>query len=256
MPTAAVDAHKQLRLPVVQTILGTPRAPVTPAADWAILTTDGAPTILDGSTPTWIPCMTIETTSNHRPHRSASSGPIRLLFVGRIVHSKGLDLLLRALRSVPGVELTVVGDGPDLVERKLQAASLGGRVAFTGSLDRSAVFDEIAHGDVLVVPSRGDGVEFQEGMPTVIAEALSLNCPVLGTAVGGVRRVLDGPNAPGWLVPADDAEALSRQIAALTAQNIAERGAGARDVYEHLLRPDVVLGAYEDCYARAVSQAR
>jgi glycosyltransferase involved in cell wall biosynthesis len=100
------------------------------------------------------------------PYRSLSghSGPVRLLFVGRLESHKGLHLLLHALKPLSGYELTVVGDGSGAEELKHLAAGMN--VRFEGF--QREVSRYYRQADVFVMPSLGP-----EGLPLVTIEAMS-----------------------------------------------------------------------------------
>ena len=142
-------------------------------------------------------------------------GPVRLVFVGRLVHQKGVDVLLDALARLPGCacyEATIVGDGPlkpDLVAR---AARLGleGRVRFAGWASRAEMPDVLRRADAFVFPSR------DEGMPNAVLEAMASGLAVAATRIAGNKElVVDGET--GFLVPPDDAGALADALAKLVA---------------------------------------
>jgi glycosyltransferase involved in cell wall biosynthesis len=244
IPTPGLEMHVALRVPVVHTILGTPVTAVIPAAAWAVLTSDGAPQIEGHQSYEWIPCTSI---GGGRPAENpkTTDGPTRFLYVGRLVASKGVDVLLAAMHTVPWAQLTVVGDGPELDGLRGQSTRLAGRVTFAGSLDRERVLEEIGRADVLVVPSVAAATD---GMPTVIAEALSQGCPVLATAVGGVPQVLGSAAAPGWLVQPDDVEALAAQMLRLDREEIERCASRAPATFSRLLHLSVVLDSYEETY--------
>jgi glycogen(starch) synthase len=127
-----------------------------------------------------------------------------LLFVGRLVPVKGLDLLLRALPAVPG-ELTVVGDGPQREElvKLVDALGLASRVRWRGALPIAAVADELRRHRVLAVPSRDEtyGLNVREGV--------ACGCRVVATAVGALRGIAGGPVT---LVPAEDPAAMAAAL--------------------------------------------
>lgn len=129
--------------------------------------------------------------------------------IGRLSHEKGQDVLLHAFALVaaghPELRITLAGDGPDRTLLAALARSLGieHRVHFLGH--RSSVGTVYAASDVVVLPSRS------EGMPNVLLEAMSLGVPVIATRVGGVGEVaIDGQTA--WLVPPEDPAALASAI--------------------------------------------
>lgn len=134
----------------------------------------------------------------------AETGRVVLLFVGRVVRQKGLDLVLQALPALPaGVTLRVVGDGPARPALEAQAETLGiaDRVSFLGWLGRDELPSAYAGADLFVFPSR------DEGMPNAVLEAMAAGLPVMGTRIAGNRDlIVDGET--GLMVEADDAAGL------------------------------------------------
>ena len=130
-----------------------------------------------------------------------------VLFLGRLVPVKGVDLLLEALApgaGGPAIELLVAGDGPLYGELRARAQALGVTARFLGEVRGQAKADLLAAADVLVVPSRRLGDGRSEGTPTVLFEALAAGVPVVATRDAGVRHVLvDGQE--GLIVPPEPA---------------------------------------------------
>ena len=114
----------------------------------------------------------------------------RLVAVGRLIESKALDELLRALvRTDPLVTLRVIGDGPQRGALEELVAELGitSRVQLLGRIDDPAsLATEIAAADLFVHPSR------YEGMPNAVLESLALGTPVLATTDLTVLEELAG----------------------------------------------------------------
>lgn len=117
-------------------------------------------------------------------------GPLRLLYVGRIVRTKGLRDAIRALALLPEscpVHLDAVGDGDDRVACEAEAATLGvqDRVTFHGKVPRARVNEFYAQADVFIFPS------FREPSGNVVIESMSYGLPVITTANGGPGFVVD-----------------------------------------------------------------
>jgi glycosyltransferase involved in cell wall biosynthesis len=151
---------------------------------------------------------------DHRRSSSADRHGNKLLFVGRLESLKGLDILLRSMLSIadlhPGVQLTIVGDGPERVrlQNAAEAAGLGGSVHFTGPLNSDAINRLLVSADIFVLPS------FAEGVPVVLMEAMAMSVPVVSTHVGGMTELIhDGES--GILIPAFDASSLTEAISRL-----------------------------------------
>ena len=116
-----------------------------------------------------------------------------LVFVGRLVSDKGVDLLLDALARLaaeglrPG--LTVVGDGPEAPRLREQAArlGLGGQVELTGTRTGEELVEILNRHRILVAPSR-----YNEPFGIVALEAIACGCAVVGSAGGGLKDAI-GP---------------------------------------------------------------
>jgi glycosyltransferase involved in cell wall biosynthesis len=171
-------------------------------------------------------------------------GPVQLLFVGRVVRQKGLDVLLDALAGLPATasfELTIVGDGPLRPDLADQAARLGleDRVRFPGWVSRDDMPDRLRQADVFVFPSR------DEGMPNAVLEAMASGLPVAATRISGNEElVADGET--GFLVLPDDPAALAGALARLVAdRGLCRRlGAAGRDKVERQYSWRAVAEAY------------
>jgi len=127
-----------------------------------------------------------------------------LLFVGRLVRRKGVEVLLEALREIEGVELIVVGDGPE--RRRLESRAAGLPVRFVGEQPPAAVLDEMQRAEALVLPALHG-----EGLPNVILEAMASGLPVVASRSGGVGEVVREGES-GLLVPPGDAHGLALAV--------------------------------------------
>ena len=134
-----------------------------------------------------------------------------LLFLGRLVPIKGVDLLLQAAAGLDrNVTLRIAGDGPERARLTALAAQLGVNAQFEGWVV-GARKEELLHAcDALVVPSRpGDG------LPTVLAEARARALPIVATRVGAIPEYIGAdPNAR--VVRPQSPAALRRAIGELT----------------------------------------
>ena len=153
---------------------------------------------------------------------AAAGGPPLLLYVGRHVPCKGLDVLLRAmpklLSAEPDLRLEVIGHGPEEAAHRALAERLGvGRqVAFRGARPRPDVVEALRRATVLVVPSRVTAVGEAEGSPVVPKEAQAVGVPVVATRVGGLPETV-APELRHELVPPEDPRALAAQVTRLLA---------------------------------------
>lgn len=116
-----------------------------------------------------------------------------LIFVGRLVSDKGVDLLLRALailrRDGSEPDLTIVGDGPEA--ENLSALSrelvLGHQVSFVGRKTGEELVRLLNQHRVMVIPSR-----WAEPFGIVALEGIACGCPGVGSEAGGLPEAI-GP---------------------------------------------------------------
>jgi len=160
--------------------------------------------------------------------------PGYLLFVGRLRIRKGVEVLLEALRKVPGARLLIAGDGEHraALERKTGELGLEGNVSFLGRCDGSRVRGLLRGAAALVVPS------IYEGMPLVVLEAMEAGVPLVASRVSGIPEVVED-GVTGWLVPAEDPKALAAALVqALEAPEEARRrGEAGRRRVDERFRP-------------------
>ena len=170
----------------------------------------------------------------------------RAVFLGRLHVQKGVDVLVRAVAMLPGVQLMLAGDGPERAALRRLVASLGigDRVRFLGFVPRTQVPGLLAAADVLVLPSR------YEELGTAVIEGMRAGVPVVAADTGGVSAtVTDG--VTGLLVPPGQPTALAAALRrVLTDDGLARRLADAarrrsRD-YSWEVLADRVLGVYRD----------
>ena len=138
------------------------------------------------------------------PSLGRRSGPFRVLFVGQMVHRKGLAYLLEAWRSLglAGAELVLAGRGGH--DRAL-LSRYEGSFRLVGDVSPRALRELYRASDVLCVPS------LAEGFGLVYLEALACGTPVIGTVnTGAADVVTEGED--GWVVDVRSAEAIAARL--------------------------------------------
>jgi glycosyltransferase involved in cell wall biosynthesis len=180
-----------------------------------------APELPVGVIPNGVDTQTFHPAENAAP---VSGQPVQMLFVGRVVFQKGLDVLLKALAALPAeldYRLEIIGDGDQRPVLAAEAERLGlaGRITFSGWCDRAAIAERYRQADVFVFPSR------DEGMPNVVLEAMASGLPIVATAIAGSEELVrDGEN--GRLVPPDNVAALTEAIQQMLCDSEARRSMG------------------------------
>ena len=143
--------------------------------------------------------------------RQAEKRPI-VLFVGRLVPYKGVDVLLEALQGMQAVTF-LVGDGPQRRALASEGRELG-TIRPVDFLERSPARDLRAlyrACDLFVLPS----VTRQEAFGVVQIEAMAAGKPVISTDLGTGVAWVNQHRETGLVVPPGDARALGDAIAQL-----------------------------------------
>lgn len=120
-------------------------------------------------------------------------GSKRILFVGRLTYTKGLDLLLNELKKVKGKYMfTIVGDGPEKQKLIKLSIDLGinNMVSFLGSKNGSELKQIYREHDIFVLPSRCDCFGL------VLTEAMCNSMAVIGSkyADGSYDLIVNNKN--------------------------------------------------------------
>lgn len=170
--------------------------------------------------------------------------------VGCLAPRKDYGTLLAALARLSGrhdFRCAIAGDGPDRAALEARAAELGvaDRVAFLG--ERSDVDRLLPAFDLFTLSSR------EEGIPNALLEAMAAARPCVATRVGGNAEVLDDGRT-GWLVPAQDPEALAAALAEALERpdEAARRGAAARAAMLSERSIEAMVRRHEAFYLRAL----
>jgi glycogen synthase len=143
------------------------------------------------------------------PIRGACGFRHDVLFVGRLIRTKGVFVLAEALQHLASRGLRIracfAGEGPDgpLLKRSLCNAGVTG-VVFTGVLSEAQLAEVYRGSRCLVLPSLEP-----EGMGMVLVEAFAFGVPAIGSDQCGMREVI---GAAGLISPTGDARGLARRI--------------------------------------------
>ena len=168
--------------------------------------------------------------SYHARQPYPSEGPIRFLFVGRIMREKGVEELfyaMRRLRAVHGDEviLDVVGFFEDAYRETVEELVREGIVNFHGFQQDVRPFYSAAH--CVVLPS------YHEGMSNVLLEGAAAGRALITSDIPGCREaVRDGIS--GYLCPAGDREGLLAALERFLSLTPAERAAMGERGREHV----------------------
>jgi glycosyltransferase involved in cell wall biosynthesis len=167
-------------------------------------------------------------------------------WVGRLSREKGADVMVDALaESDPRWQLSIIGEGDELVHLQRQAATLRvsdritwhGAVANAGSLLKAF--------DAFVLSSR------TEGTPITLLEAMNAGVPIVAARVGGVPDIVSSSEA--ILVPAEQASMIALALSELSRDPLpaADRSVRARERLLNSFSSESWLAAVRSVYEAA-----
>lgn len=178
----------------------------------------------------------------------------RLLFIGRLVSSKGPHIMISALSEIlnsnHNVFLDIIGDGLMMDELTQLVNSLGlqSKVVFHGWKKHEEIDIMIRDSYLVLFPS-----VYPEAFGIVGIEAMMRNKPVIAFGVGGVATWLkDGIN--GFLVPAKDQEIFKNKVQHLLEDSVLYSSMcdNAREIAINQFTPDVHIKKLLEVYSAAI----
>jgi len=171
-----------------------------------------------------------------RQHWGLSPSDFAVGHMGAFTREKGQDVLVEAVKllNMPSLRVILAGDGP---LRSFFEATV--QIQLPGYVEHRATLLQAL--DLFVMPSRS------EAWGLAALEAMSYGVPVVATAVGGLREIIED-NVSGWLVPAEDPEALAAKISQVRPL-LASFGAAARERAKQFSLAETILRT-EDLYRR------
>ena len=178
----------------------------------------------------------------------APATPLEIISVARLTEKKGLHVAIEACRQLKeqGVAFRyrILGIGP--WERRLrtlieqyQLEDVVEMPGFKPSHEVKAILDDA---DVFLLPSVTGADGDMEGIPVALMEAMAVGIPVVSTLHSGIPELVEADKS-GWLVPENDARALSQRLAAfsqLDTDELAPVIKRAREKVEHDFNQQVI----------------
>jgi glycosyltransferase involved in cell wall biosynthesis len=186
-----------------------------------------------------------------RPARPPLSDPPTIVFAGRLVREKGVDVLVRAfstvVRELPEARLLLAGDGPERDRiRALIDAGLSANVTVLGQTPHGELERISEKAWVQVVPSL-----FDEPFGIVATESMMRGTAVVASRSGGLAEIV-GDGQTGLLVPPGDPAALAGALIELLSNRpLAEAmGREGREVVLKHFTEDRFVDEFEQLYRR------
>ena len=176
-----------------------------------------------------------------------------VLFVGRLVSYKGVDVLLKAIKKT-SLKLKIVGGGPLDQELRSLAKSLGvienGQVEFTGRLSDSDVKSHFKACHTFVLPS----VMPSEAFGVVMTEAMAQAKPVVSTKLESGVRFVNEDGVSGIQVEPSDVDELAEALNRLSEDKelYQKLSQGAADRFAKEFTLERMIRSHIDVYERAL----
>lgn len=145
----------------------------------------------------------IDTEQFSQKKYNSSSTEIKFISTGRLIKRKGYEYLIKALRGIDNVKLTLLGDGNQREELQNLAKSLNVNCVFRGSIPHEKIAAELTQADIFVLPSDN------EGMSNSVLEAMACGLPIIVTKVGGTEELI---SENGIIVEKSSTESLRNAI--------------------------------------------
>ena len=108
----------------------------------------------------------------------------RVITVGRLEEQKNTESLIEALKELPGVKLSIVGDGSLRADLEKRVSKYNLNVEFLGAVPHEELPRLLNRAELFILPSH------YEGNPKALFEAMACGLPVIGTRVPGIQQVL------------------------------------------------------------------
>jgi glycosyltransferase involved in cell wall biosynthesis len=174
-----------------------------------------------------------------------------VLFVGRMVHYKGLTTLIDAMREVDA-ELVAVGDGPlrMLAEMTIAEYRLGGRVTLAGAVSQAELNAHLEACSVLVLPS----VSRSENFGMILLEGMLFGKPLVTSRLQSGVEAVNQDGVTGFQVAPSDPPALGAAIGKVLSDETlrASMGAAARARLESHFSLRQMVSGYRAVYEQAI----
>ena len=186
-----------------------------------------------------------------------ASDHFELLFVGRLVRRKGVDVLLRAARILgdPRLRIRIVGGGPErqALESLARELNVLDVVSFEGIIDEKRIDAMFTGCDALVLPAIVTETGDTEGLGVVLIEAMGYGKPVIASAAGGIVDIVSDGDT-GLLVSPGDPPALASAIRRAMDEPAEMAAMATRGTVfaERAFGWDAIVGRLREVYGAAV----
>lgn len=176
------------------------------------------------------------------------------LFVGRLMDEKGIFDLLEAFAAVRqrlGCKLVIAGEGPDEQRLRSRVSTLGLQddVAFVGHVSGETLRNLYSDATFFAFPS------WDEGFPTVLAEAMDAGLPIVTTRIRGAADHLIAEENALFVEPRDIEALASAMLRLCVERDLRDRMSAANPQRVRIFEPEIVAAEYFNVLRDVISAA-
>ena len=183
--------------------------------------------------------MGVDVSGRFTPDAGTPRSQHKILFVGRLVEKKGLQVLVDALpeiiRQIPEVQLEIAGFGPEESNLRTQVKNLAleDKVIFCGAVRQNELPGKYRRAAVCVAPFVQSKNGDQDGLGLVTVEAIGCGCPVITSDLAATADVIEND---AMRVASGDVAALADAIVKLLSMTESERSALASEQMKSVIK--------------------
>ncbi|HNP29165.1 MAG TPA: glycosyltransferase [Nitrospirales bacterium] len=187
--------------------------------------------------------------------------PPHLVSVGRMVRTKGFDILIKAShemkRSGLNHKLVIIGDGPlrPELEGLIDSLCLHDTIWLPGYCSPGDVQRALRDADAFVLPVVWDPIRnIPEGVPVALMEAMAVGLPVVSARIAGIPELIDD-GLSGFLAKPGDSADLATVIGRLLALSDSERAKITQAAREKIVADHDIEKLTKDLYSTLLKLA-
>lgn len=133
----------------------------------------------------WIDLKNFRPLNKEKARRILGWNKKSILFVGRLIETKGVDIILNLAKKIKSINFYILGNGP-LKDKVIKETEIHKNLHFLGSVENNKLNTYYAAADITLVPSLVD-----EGFGFVVMESSACGTPVIASKKGGLDEAVD-----------------------------------------------------------------
>lgn len=187
--------------------------------------------------------------------------PPQLVSVGRMVRTKGFDVLIKASYEMKrrgfNHNLVIIGDGPQRLEleRLIDSLDLHDTIRLPGYCSPGDVQCALREADVFVLPVVWDTIlNIPEGVPVALMEAMAVGLPVVSARTAGIPELIED-GISGFLAKPNDSTELASVISRLLELSDSDRAKITQAAREKIVADHDIEKLTKDLYSSLLKLA-